>query len=81
MTNIAMEKLANHDFSSELNIDCEIPLTWLHAASLRFLKSLEPYGQGNTQPIFISKEISVVSARTVGSMGTHLKLTLDSAGK
>ena len=81
MTSIAAEELANHDFSSELHIDSEIPLTWLHAESLRFLQSLEPYGQGNTEPIFISKEISVVSARTVGRMGAHLKLTLEFAGK
>ena len=81
MTSIAVEELANHDFSTELRIDCEIPLAWLHAESLHFLQSLEPYGLGNAEPIFLSKETSVVSARTVGNVGTHLKLTLEFAGK
>jgi single-stranded-DNA-specific exonuclease len=38
---------------------------------------LEPTGYGNPEAVFVSRNIKVRSARTVGSEGKHLKLTLE----
>jgi single-stranded-DNA-specific exonuclease len=38
---------------------------------------LEPTGYGNPEAVFVSRNIKVKAARTVGSEGNHLKLTLE----
>jgi single-stranded-DNA-specific exonuclease len=40
------------------------------------LATLEPYGNGNPQPIFSSADVVVVGKRTMGTEGQHLKLEL-----
>ena len=42
------------------------------------LEQLQPYGNGNPQPLFISSKMKVASARIVGK--DHLKLRLDPGG-
>ena len=44
---------------------------------LKHLLFLEPTGYGNPEAVFISRNIKVRLARTVGAEGKHLKLTLE----
>jgi single-stranded-DNA-specific exonuclease len=41
------------------------------------LKQLEPFGQGNPQPIFKSAELLVTNLRRMGDSSQHVKLTLE----
>jgi single-stranded-DNA-specific exonuclease len=41
------------------------------------LKQLEPFGQGNPQPIFKSSELLVTNQRKMGDSSQHVKLTLE----
>jgi single-stranded-DNA-specific exonuclease len=43
---------------------------------LRWLKCLEPCGQGNPSPIFMARDLRVTSKRQIGKDGAHLKMTL-----
>ncbi len=43
---------------------------------LKLFKHLEPFGEGNRQPIFYGQNVSIVSSRRVGFNGSHLQLTL-----
>ena len=54
----------------------EIPLYELKPEILNFLEWLQPTGQGNPQAVFISRNLNVVRARTVGKDSNHLKMTV-----
>lgn len=44
------------------------------------IKSLKPFGQGNPKPLFLITSVTVIDARTVGTTGKHLKLTVQQDG-
>jgi len=80
LTEIAEEELKNLELMPVLNIDRKIELDKLHPkyipGILEDLHMLEPTGRGNPEPVFASYNVPVGQARTVGSDGAHLKLTL-----
>lgn len=59
-----------------LNIDMECPLTDVTETYIRNLARLEPYGQGNPEPILLSRKCHVASADQIGSTKRHLRLLL-----
>jgi len=80
---IAAEQLSEQELMPTLEIDAELPLTALTWDLLETLALLEPTGQQNPQPLFLSRDVTVKSRHTLGEDGKHLKmkLTLDeSAG-
>jgi single-stranded-DNA-specific exonuclease len=60
-----------------LDIDAEVPLASLTWELLEALAALEPFGQANPQPMFMSRRVRVLHAATRGADGQHLKLKLD----
>jgi len=81
LKSIAKEQLGEQDLRQTLTADAEIPLTEARPALLDALKYLEPTGYGNPDAIFVSREVRVRHARTVGADGKHLKMYLeDEAG-
>jgi single-stranded-DNA-specific exonuclease len=62
------------DFVPELSIDDRLDLEELSADTLEDIERLEPYGQGNARPLFLSERVRVVSSRIVGEH--HLKLAV-----
>jgi single-stranded-DNA-specific exonuclease len=73
---IAREKLAGMDLQPALHVDAVVALADLDAALEQDLRQFEPCGYGNPTPLLASREVRVVSSRTVGADGRHLKLTL-----
>ena len=55
----------------------EVPLSDLNFDVLKHLLFLEPTGYGNPEAVFVSRNIKVKAARTVGADGKHLKLTVE----
>ncbi len=41
---------------------------------VRDLRLLEPFGQGNPEPVFFNRNIRIDSVQTVGSDNKHLKI-------
>src|SRR5512133_1335969 len=74
---IAKDQLGSRDLRQTLSADMEVPLTQLNFEVLDHLKFLEPTGYGNPEAVFVSRNVKVKMARTVGSEGRHLKLTLE----
>lgn len=74
---IAAVELRDQDLRPSLIADVEVPLSALNFELLRSLSGLEPTGYGNAEAVFISRDIRVRSARTVGAEGRHLKLTFE----
>ncbi len=72
---IAAEKLSRLDLAPVVRIDAELELSDLDYAVCTRLGELEPHGEANPQPVFVSHDVRVVadSVRTVGHEGQHLK--------
>ncbi|HET6821206.1 MAG TPA: single-stranded-DNA-specific exonuclease RecJ [Anaerolineales bacterium] len=74
---IAKDQLGSRDLRQTLTADLEVPLSELNFDVLKHLMFLEPTGYGNPEAVFVSRNIKVRAARTVGAEGRHLKLTLE----
>ena len=74
---IAKDQLGSRDLRQTLSADMEVPLSQLNFEVLDYLKFLEPTGYGNPEAVFVSRNVKVKMARTVGSEGKHLKLILE----
>jgi single-stranded-DNA-specific exonuclease len=74
---IAKDQLGSRDLRQTLSADLEVPLSQLSFEVLEHLKFLEPTGYGNPEAVFVSRNVKVKMARTVGSEGRHLKLTVE----
>ncbi len=74
MNKIAERDLADVDLHPVLVADMEVPLSDLSFEMLEHLNYLEPTGYGNPRPVFVSRNLSLKSARTVGRDKSHLKL-------
>ncbi|HSM54986.1 MAG TPA: single-stranded-DNA-specific exonuclease RecJ [Candidatus Sulfomarinibacteraceae bacterium] len=72
---VAAERLDGLDLKPTLEIDAELPLSDVDWALHELLAQLEPTGQANTTPTFVSRGVQVLSHRAVGD-GSHLQLNV-----
>jgi single-stranded-DNA-specific exonuclease len=68
-------------FIPVLDIDLEIPAGIIITELLDKIDELRPFGMGNPQPVFLTKDLGIVSADIIGRDRTHLKLKLYGGGK
>lgn len=71
---IAARVLSGNDIAPTLFVDSETTLTQMDWSLQKSLASLEPYGYGNREPLFVSRCVLVRDSRSVGN--GHLKLLL-----
>ncbi len=76
MKDIAREKLSSLDLQPMIRIDTEIQLRDLKPELLPFLDQMQPTGQDNAEPLFVSKNLRVIQMKIVGADGSHLKMVL-----
>ena len=74
---LAKERLSGEDLRPTLTADAEVPLTNVRPPLLDALKYLEPTGYGNPDAVFVSRNVKVRHARTVGADSKHLKMYLE----
>ena len=77
LKSIAEDQLSGRDLRQTLSADMVVPLSHLNFDVLNYLAYLEPTGYGNPDAIFVSRNVKVKAARTVGSENRHLKLSLE----
>ncbi|MCS6839365.1 MAG: single-stranded-DNA-specific exonuclease RecJ [Roseiflexus sp.] len=75
----AEQRLPDDLLIPSLRVDAEVPLSELSYDLLKELTRLEPFGQGNPQPVLMSSRVQVIGAWPRGSEGQHLKLRLTDA--
>lgn len=73
---IAATQLANKDLKPTLYADAELTFADLHPRLLKQLDYLQPTGYGNPEAVFVTRNVRIARARTVGAERKHLKLTL-----
>ncbi|MDX1435472.1 MAG: DHHA1 domain-containing protein [Anaerolineales bacterium] len=80
LTNIAEHEIGGQDLRPTITADIEIPIEEASWALLDALHQLQPTGQANPEPVFVSRNLQVVNSRTVGRDNSHLKLTVRGDG-
>lgn len=80
LTQVAGQVLTEKDFIPVLDIAADLTVREVDDALMAQLACLEPYGMGNPRPIFASRKVHVLAARTMGREGMHLRLNLEQAG-
>jgi single-stranded-DNA-specific exonuclease len=76
LSDIARRELDGKDLAPTLAIDADVPLADMNWAIAEWLRKLEPCGERNPIPLFLSRRVPVVSRKAVGNEGVHLKLAL-----
>jgi len=74
------EKMEGVEIVSSFEVDMEILADDLNWELAEELKKMEPFGQGNPEPVFLMKNMTVVETRVVGNGSKHLKLSLRPPG-
>ena len=77
---IAETELAGVDLRPKIDIDAEVTLKDLAGNAYRTLQQLAPFGQANPQPVFVTRNVKIVSCRTMGSDNGHLRMKLEQNG-
>ncbi|MEO5887819.1 MAG: DHHA1 domain-containing protein, partial [Anaerolineales bacterium] len=77
LKSIAEDQLSGRDLRQTLSADMVVPLSQLNFGVLDYLAYLEPTGYGNPDAVFVSRNVKVKAARTVGAEKRHLKLSLE----
>jgi single-stranded-DNA-specific exonuclease len=57
-------------------IDAELPLTVLAGETFNLIQKLSPFGWGNPQPTFLTRQVEVIECRNFGNHGVWLRLKL-----
>ena len=64
-----------------LHADAEVKLEDLTISTWNFISSMEPFGEGNRQPILVTYGAVPLDVRTVGVSGKHLKISFEANGR
>ncbi len=68
--------LTAEDFRPVVRIDAAVPLQNLSEGMIQELDLLEPFGKGNTKPLFAEQHFAILRARILGKNHNVLKMTV-----
>jgi single-stranded-DNA-specific exonuclease len=71
-----LENASIDDMTPQLNIACEIDLDIISERLVNNISKLEPYGNGNEEPIFCTKNVKVDSFKVVGKNANVIQMGL-----
>ncbi|PJE63478.1 hypothetical protein COU89_03130 [Candidatus Roizmanbacteria bacterium CG10_big_fil_rev_8_21_14_0_10_45_7] len=72
----ALTAMDGHVFEPVQHTDLTLPLPNITTALALALESLEPYGEQNQKPLFMSHDVLIVDRQPVGRGGTHMRVVL-----
>lgn len=61
--------LTTGDMTEKVVIDVPMPMSYVTIPLIRQLSLLEPFGKGNTKPVFAQKSVRILSPRVLGRTG------------
>lgn len=71
--------LSEEDLLPKVSIDMQLPLAYVTEELVSELELLEPFGKGNTKPLFAEKNLNVISPRIIGKNQNVLKFKVQDA--
>lgn len=72
--------LTEKDLTEKVVIDMELPFSNVTENFVTELSLLEPFGKGNTKPVFAGRGISLISGRILGKNRNVLKMRVSDTG-
>lgn len=76
LTEIAEKQLDETKLVRTLRVDAVLSLDTVTQELWQALQTLEPFGFGNHEPIFATRNLKIVDSRLVGAEKKHIKLTV-----
>ena len=73
----ALCDLTEEDLQEKVSIDMQLPFPYITEQLVQELELLEPFGKGNTKPLFAGKDLRVISPRIFGKNRNVLKCRLE----
>ncbi len=80
LTSVARDALSDQVLQPRLDIDVELPLSDLPRDIYPTVQRLAPFGAANPNPLFLSRNVQLMSNRRIGSNGDHALLKLKENG-
>jgi single-stranded-DNA-specific exonuclease len=80
LLSLATTQLSGVDLRPSLDMDTETALSRLGGDTFQTTQQMAPFGRGNPEPTYLSRQVEVVNCRTMGSNGDHLRLRLRQDG-
>lgn len=71
--------LTEQDFIPKIKIDIAMPVDYPNTALIQELELLEPFGKGNSKPLFADKDLKVKRATVIGKDRNVLRLNLETS--
>ena len=66
--------LTEDEMIEKLSIDIAMPIQYISEAFINELKILEPFGNGNSKPLFAEREFQVLQSQVLGKNKNTVKL-------
>jgi single-stranded-DNA-specific exonuclease len=76
LVSLAADRLSDLELRPELIIDAELPLATFGGETFSLIQNLSPFGHGNPQPTFLTRQVDVIECRNFGNQGEWLRLKL-----
>jgi len=76
ITRLATDQLGQLDLRPEIVIDADVPLSTFSGETFNLMQKLSPFGRGNPQPTFLTRQVEVIECRNFGNQGEWLRLKL-----
>jgi len=73
--------LSDDDLMKKVSIDMKLPLNQIDESFIAELNLLEPFGKGNSKPVFAETDFSVLEGRILGKNQNVLKLKIEDQNK
>lgn len=71
--------LTKDDIIPKISIDIVLPLGYVNEEMIEELDALEPFGKGNTKPIFAERNVEILKANIIGKNANVLKMKIRNA--
>ncbi len=68
-----LAELTEEDLRAKVTIDMQLPIPYITEELIGELEILEPFGKGNTKPLFAEKNLKVLNPRIIGKNQNVLK--------
>lgn len=70
---VVASRIEEHQLTPKLTIDLEIDLDRITPKFMSLLKQFAPFGPGNMNPVFVSRNLIAEDCRTMGADNLHLR--------
>lgn len=69
--------LTEEDFVPKILIDVPMPIDYITEGFVQELECLEPFGKGNTKPLFAEKNLKILGAKILGKNKNVIKMQVE----